>query len=124
MSAESAPSIASKSRYVRQRFVDLTSHFDEHQREKDGNVVAAQAASTLDASERFTLWAGNMGALRSQPSKLSLDQRLAPAPEVHELVCQLLDDLAEALDDCMDIRASKFTTSTYITSVENCYRRG
>lgn len=102
MSVEPGPSIASKSRDVRQRLVDLTSYLAGHQHDGDDRV-AGQGATMLDALERFTLWAGNMGAMHSRPSKLSLDQRLAPAPEVHELVCQLLDDLAEALDDRMNI---------------------
>ena len=102
MPVEPGPSIASKTREVRQKLVDLTSHLEGHQRDND-DKVAVQAAAALDVSERFTLWAGNMGAMRSQASKLSLDQRLAPTPEIGELVCQLLDDLAEALDDCMDI---------------------
>ena len=114
MPPEPGPSIASKSREVKQRFVDLTSHLEG---EKD-NSVAIQAAAALDASERFTLWAGNMGAMRPPASKLSLDQRLAPAPEVQELVCQLLDDLAEALDDCMDT-PSLYPPSLYSPSLDS-----
>ncbi len=53
-----------------------------------------------DISERFALWARNIGALHLPKSKLSLDSRLQDAPEIQEWVCELLDDLMEALDDC------------------------
>lgn len=45
------------------------------------------------------LWAGNLGAMRQPSSRLSLDQRLANAPEVHGLICRHLADICEAVDD-------------------------
>ncbi|AEO70014.1 uncharacterized protein THITE_131090, partial [Thermothielavioides terrestris NRRL 8126] len=41
--------------------------------------------------------------MRAPVSRLSLDRRLAEAPEVKELICQHLADLQEALDDLMHI---------------------
>ena len=81
---------------MKERFIDLKSFMDEHQHDAKVHV---DATTVSDAAQRFTLWTGNMGALRSPTSRLSLDHRLSPAPEVQELVCQLLDDLQEALAD-------------------------
>ncbi|KAK4212994.1 hypothetical protein QBC37DRAFT_464736, partial [Rhypophila decipiens] len=77
-------------RDVRQRFLALISRIDN-----DG----PQKAALSDTVERLMLWAGNLGAMRQPSSKLSLDQRLAKAPEVHGLICRHLDDIGEELDD-------------------------
>ena len=55
--------------------------------------------SLVDVSERFGLWARNIGALHPPESKLSLDSRRQNAPEIQEWVSELLDDLTEALND-------------------------
>lgn len=52
-----------------------------------------------DLLDRFLLWAGNLGALRSPSSKLSLDHRLAEAPEVRQQILQQFGDIEEAADD-------------------------
>lgn len=59
-----------------------------------------KAIDVNDALERFTLWAGNTGALLSPTSRLSLDSRLAAAPETLDRVCEVLNDLADAIADC------------------------
>jgi hypothetical protein len=56
-------------------------------------------AALADVSERFNLWAQNIGALRQPASKLSLDSRLQGAPEIRDWVCELLEDLMNALND-------------------------
>ncbi|KAM7204849.1 hypothetical protein V8F33_001438, partial [Rhypophila sp. PSN 637] len=86
----SPPSIFERCRDVRQQLLGLISRMDD-----DG----PQKAALSDTMERFMLWAGNLGAMRQPSSKLSLDQRLAKAPEVHGLICRHLDDIGEALDD-------------------------
>ena len=96
MSEEPDTSISARSRQLKECFIDLKSFMDEHQPD---DKVHVDATTVSDAAQRFTLWTGNMGALRSPTSRLSLDHRLIPAPEVQELVCQLLDDLQEALAD-------------------------
>jgi hypothetical protein len=62
-----------------------------------------RASEVIDILERFTLWAGNLGALLSPQSKLSLDARLSDAPEIREWISEQLKDLQEAIDDCEKI---------------------
>ncbi len=48
---------------------------------------------------RFTIWAGNIGALQPFESKSSLDYRLRDAQKIAIQIAGLLDDLAELLED-------------------------
>ncbi len=65
-----------------------------------------------DISERFALWARNIGALHPPRSQLSLDSRLRDIPEIQEWVCELLDDLKEALDDRKSDLSGRFATNS------------
>lgn len=79
---------------TRRQFVDLLSKLEDHQVQK---VVLS------DSLERFMLWAGNLGAMRQPSSKLSLDQRLIRAPEVHGLIFQHVGDIHEAVGDLFGV---------------------
>ena len=79
---------------ARQRLLDLISRI------RDDAPLKPALSDTL---ARFMLWAGNLGAMRQPSSRLSLDQRLADAPEVHGVICQHLDDICEAADDLAGI---------------------
>ncbi|KAL8382715.1 hypothetical protein RB595_006483 [Gaeumannomyces hyphopodioides] len=93
--------ISSRSFRVRQLFRDL---IDRLKLEKATSVDAETvkedyARKVVDALDRFNLWAGNIGALLAPTSRLSLDQRLADAPDTREEICQELKELAEAIED-------------------------
>lgn len=95
-------SISARSQHVRQRLQEAVN-------KKSLLANAASWTKSLaaidvsDALERFTLWAGNLGAILPQTSRLSLDRRLADAPETSERICEVLDDLAEAITDLLDL---------------------
>jgi hypothetical protein len=48
-----------------------------------------------DNLSRFRIWAGNIGAFHSLPSRVSADFRLREAPEVRSRILELLDDISE-----------------------------
>ncbi|KAK0709992.1 hypothetical protein B0T26DRAFT_679327 [Lasiosphaeria miniovina] len=89
--------ISAKSQHVRQRFHHLISILKG--REQHGVSVVIPSASITDALERFTLWAGNLGALRNPQAKMSLDYRLsvAKAVDVRTQIQRQLDEMSEAV---------------------------
>jgi hypothetical protein len=91
-------SVATLSLRARGLFQDLISEIESR---NDGEPVSAEAVT--DALERFTLWAGNLGAMKVPAAKLSLDSRLASAPEIKDQICQQLQELAEALEELIGI---------------------
>jgi hypothetical protein len=97
---ESGRSIADKSRKVRQQLLDLMTQLNATQ---DSTTEAASwcisSSSVTDVFERFTLWAGNLGAMRGPATRLSLDYRLSNAQEIRHQILRQLDDLIEAIDD-------------------------
>lgn len=74
------------------------------------------ARDVTDALDRFSLWAGNLGALLPSTSRLSLDQRLSDAPETGGRICEVLDDLGEAVSDCT------LTHQSLLTMIEPAVR--
>jgi hypothetical protein len=109
----SLESISGRSSRVRQLFQDLIAHLKQQQRHEatpngrgfgstnEGlSHALALAQDITDSLERFTLWAGNLGALLAPTARLSLDHRLSDAPETSERICEVLDDLAEAISEC------------------------
>ncbi|KAI7912207.1 hypothetical protein M0657_010561 [Pyricularia oryzae] len=78
-----------------------------------------KAIDVNDALERFTLWAGNTGALLSPTSRLSLDSRLAAAPETLDQVCEVLNDLADAIADSKHYNDDTIDPGTGMTNVWN-----
>lgn len=56
-------------------------------------------AETTDAFGRFKIWAGNIGAFQPFELKSSLDFRLRETPKISTQILEILDDLAESLED-------------------------
>src|SRR5437868_5620845 len=54
---------------------------------------------TTDAFGRFKIWAGNIGAFQEIDVKSSLDFRLRDTPKISAQILEILDDLAESLED-------------------------
>ncbi|KAI6254965.1 hypothetical protein MCOR19_008531 [Pyricularia oryzae] len=109
MTMISQENISSCSRHVCQLFRDAIAelerrprpHFQNHyDLSASPRANDTKAIDVNDALERSKLWAGNTGALLSPTSRLSLDSRLAAAPETLDRVCEVLNDLADAIADC------------------------
>lgn len=66
----------------------------------DSDALGISSNVVIDTQDRFKLWVGNIGAAHERESKLSLESRLAEAPELLEEVSELLDELIETLQDC------------------------
>ncbi|KAH6994941.1 hypothetical protein EDB80DRAFT_728283 [Ilyonectria destructans] len=96
--SEQAQSISEKSQQVRRSFLDLTSCMKEKQHD-----TSPSPAEIIDALERFTLWARNLGAMHSPTAKLSLDHRLSTAHDIRQQICLQLDEVTTALEDLMSI---------------------
>ncbi|KAK3363768.1 hypothetical protein B0T25DRAFT_53590 [Lasiosphaeria hispida] len=93
---EPIESISTRSRHVRQNFLRLESLLEELQHDKS---TALSPAAITDALGRFSLWAGNMGAIHDPKRRLSLDYRLSEAAEIREQIGRQLDEIVEALGD-------------------------
>lgn len=89
-------SISEKSNAVKAGFRDLIALMQDVE---SHTSIPVSATAVSDILERFSLWAGNLGAMRLPLSKLSLDRRLVGAPEIREQIGLQLDDLREAVDD-------------------------
>ena len=89
--------ISAKSRVVRQNLIDLTNLKNDEYKDRFSDLQRSTATDCLD---RFSLWAGNMGAMRSPQSPLSLDQRLHEAEDIREQINRQLDEIIEAIVDC------------------------
>ena len=92
--------ISEKSRLVRQRFLDLISLLKAKEQHRTPQVAAMSPAMATDALERFTLWAGNLGAMRNPQTTLSLDYRLhtPDAADVRMHILRQLDEIVEAVE--------------------------
>lgn len=62
----------------------------------DGDASAAEA---VDCLGRFKIWAGNIGALQQPELQSSLDYRLRDASRIAIQTVDLLDELAESIED-------------------------
>lgn len=91
------PGIYDKSCDVRRLLSELVILIDIVEKE-DGTPPVA-SASIVDNSERFMLWAGNLGALRHPAKPLSLDHRLHDihAQDVKAEIMRQLDEMADLL---------------------------
>lgn len=89
--------ISDRSREVRNRIRELLTSLGE------GNGSSNVRKAVEDAMHRLALWGGNLGVFRAPSSRLSLDSRLlkADAMDIHEEVMRQLDDILEAIQDCM-----------------------
>ncbi|TVY73511.1 E3 ubiquitin-protein ligase RSP5 [Lachnellula suecica] len=61
------------------------------------------AAEAVDSLGRFKIWAGNIGALQPFELKSSLDYRLRDASKISAQVVDLLNELAESIEDASSI---------------------
>ncbi|KAH8901324.1 hypothetical protein GQ53DRAFT_835174 [Thozetella sp. PMI_491] len=95
--ASQGQTIAQKTREVRQGSTKLIDLINER------TSCAISSADITDALERFTLWAGNLGAMRAPSTKLSLDSRVSEAPEIRIQICRQLDYLLEGIEDLTSI---------------------
>ncbi|KAI1389423.1 uncharacterized protein F4822DRAFT_199741 [Hypoxylon trugodes] len=93
-------SISSKCHNLIRKLNDLIDLLKEKEA-TDGVVVTPTSVS--DVLDRFSLWCGNLGALHKPTKKLSLDQRLADAPDVKDQILVNIDDFNEAIEDLSGI---------------------
>ncbi|KAH7133791.1 hypothetical protein EDB81DRAFT_859298 [Dactylonectria macrodidyma] len=100
---EPKESILKKTRQVKTQFQSVISSLDKSNDAESGCVRDPFYISITDALGKFVLWAGNLGALRGPPTKLSLDHRLSSAPEVRDEILRQLDDISEAIEDLLSI---------------------
>ncbi|KAK4085499.1 uncharacterized protein Triagg1_489 [Trichoderma aggressivum f. europaeum] len=91
---EQAQTLPQKSLTVQKRFISFIKHLEENELLND-----IYSRDAIDALDRFSLWAGSLGALREPNSKLSIEYRLAEAPEIRNEIHRQLDYLLEAIDD-------------------------
>lgn len=89
-------SIAERSSDVRGSLLDVL--------EKSKTAGSPVEVHTVeDLLDRFKLWTGNLGALHQAHKRMSLESRLADSPEVRDQICEHLDDMQEAPQDCTSI---------------------
>lgn len=86
-------SVADRTGDVKQRLLDLL-------RETRAGEAPLAFETVEDVLDRFKLWSGNLGALHPPHKHMSLEMRLAGSPEVQDQICEQLDDLYEAVQDC------------------------
>lgn len=89
--------ISAQSHHVRQHFLDLIGLSNKSH---SSLTFGLPSAAVVDCLERFSLWAGNMGAMRHPLTPLSLDQRLLQATDIRQQIHRQLDEIEEAIDDC------------------------
>jgi hypothetical protein len=70
----------------------ISSTGNEHSREHFERVS--------DELARFSLWAGNIGALHKPDSPMSLESRLQEAKDVLTHIQELLDNISEVAREC------------------------
>lgn len=86
-------SIADRSWDIRQSLLDLL----DKARTTEAPIEPQEVEDVLD---RFKLWTGNLGALHQAHKRISLESRLGDSLEVHGQICEQLDDMQEAIQDC------------------------
>lgn len=89
--------ISAHSLNVRQHIINL---IDLSKENHSSSTFDLPSAAVVDCLERFSLWAGNMGAMRNPLTSLSLDQRLLQATDIRQQIHRQLDEMEEALGDC------------------------
>ncbi|KLU83002.1 hypothetical protein MAPG_02069 [Magnaporthiopsis poae ATCC 64411] len=114
--ASSSGSILACSSHVRQLFRDTIAQLEPKGGPNGPSQSMTLARDVTDALDRFGLWAGNLGALLPLTSRLSLDRRLADAPETSERICEVLDDLGEAVSDLLELFSNTPERSTDVDS--------
>ncbi|TLD13586.1 uncharacterized protein PgNI_04960 [Pyricularia grisea] len=96
----SEDTISCRSRQARQRLADIINYLTNIEAQpSSAQEVNISSSNVEDVLGKFDMWAGNLGALRSPETKLSLDQRLAIDPEIRGQICVDWDELLETLDE-------------------------
>ncbi|KAL7896624.1 hypothetical protein HDV64DRAFT_253970 [Trichoderma sp. TUCIM 5745] len=95
--------ISAQSQSVRQRFLNLIRLSNENISALAFNIPST---AIVDCLERFSLWAGNMGAMHNPLTPLSLDQRLFQAADIRQQIYRQLDEIEEAIDDLTNMICS------------------
>lgn len=91
-----AQTISAKSHNIRRRFLDLITLTNE---KCTSDSLSLLPSAIVDSLERFSLWAGNMGAMDSSLAPLSLDQRVVEAVDIRGEIHRQLDEIIEAIGD-------------------------
>ncbi|KAK2605572.1 hypothetical protein N8I77_008401 [Diaporthe amygdali] len=68
--------------------------------------------------ERFTQWAGNLGAFHNPESRLSLEYRLRNSPQIRDAILRLLADLCDSTRDALDIVSGKQENRTALPLID------
>ncbi|KAF6818453.1 ankyrin repeat protein [Colletotrichum sojae] len=88
---------------VRQKIEQFSGRVEEPPGPGSCEEVLIRPSSIADTKERFVLWCGIMGIVQDSVSGEPLDGQLADVPELRDEIYHQLDELAEALDDLLEI---------------------
>ncbi|EXL40159.1 hypothetical protein FOCG_17262 [Fusarium oxysporum f. sp. radicis-lycopersici 26381] len=99
---ESEETIHQKTGCVRDQLKVFITQLNEKS-ESEPTVPGLSVAAVTDASERFKLWAGSVGAFLGPTRKLSLDYRLSGTPEIRYEILRQLEDILGATHDLLNI---------------------
>ncbi|PTB57731.1 hypothetical protein M431DRAFT_491969 [Trichoderma harzianum CBS 226.95] len=110
--------ISATSQRVRHNFLSLISLVEE-QKKKYGSFDL-QSSVISDYLDRFSLWAGNMGAMHSPHSPSSLDQQLLEAADILEQMKRQLGDIIEAIGDLTKIILHGHPKSDTLLDLDIC----
>lgn len=74
-----------------------------------------------DTLGRYRIWTGNIGVFQQSEPKSSLSFRIRDAPKIRGQITELLDDIAESLDDAYQIvsNARENRTAPHLSSTES-----
>ncbi|KAG4435673.1 hypothetical protein IFR05_008839 [Cadophora sp. M221] len=72
-------------------------------KQPDQQPIGLSATEAVDTLGRFRIWAANIGALQDIHTKSSLAYRVRDAPKISKQITELLDELAQSLDDVHSI---------------------
>ncbi|KAH6719114.1 hypothetical protein BKA61DRAFT_473803, partial [Leptodontidium sp. MPI-SDFR-AT-0119] len=97
------PSIASRAKGCLAQLGRLVGLLEE----PDQELIGLSATEVVDTLGRFRIWAANIGALQDIHTKSSLAYRLRDAPKIARQITELLDELAESLEDGVRDRYAK-----------------
>ncbi|KAL2067320.1 hypothetical protein VTL71DRAFT_1744 [Oculimacula yallundae] len=68
-------------------------------KQPDPEHIGLTELEAVDVLDRFRIWAANIGALQDVNMKSSLEHRVRDAPKIAKQITELLDELAESLED-------------------------
>lgn len=94
-------STAEETSGIRDRCRDIKERLRDLGRQLPNDEGPLPSSTIHDLLDRFSLWTGDLGALRSPHSQFSLDMRLSESPELRLLIQEQLEDFRAAILDCM-----------------------